>query len=136
MTRGEFTALLVRSLGITVDEDASYTGFSDDCPAWLKPYLAAALRSGITAGWPHGDQFGEEAPITGAEAALLMQNALDLMVSAAALEAENTAVAVMAENGIFLDAAASVTRSQAALALYRVSQLAHTAPGMRVFAQQ
>lgn len=136
MTRGEFTALLVQSLGITVDEDASYTGFSDDCPSWLKPYLAAALRSGLTAGWPHGDQFGPEQTITGAEAALMMQNALDLTVSAAAMEAENVAVAVMAENGIVLDAGAPLTRGAAAVALYQVNLLAPTAPGMRVFAQQ
>ena len=48
VTRGEFTAMLVESLGISVDENASYTGFMDDCPTWLKPYLAAALRSAHT----------------------------------------------------------------------------------------
>lgn len=136
MTRGEFTALLVQTLGISVDEDASYTGFSDNCPSWLRPYLAAALRSGLTAGWPHGDKFGAEEPITGAEAALLIQNALDLTVSAAALEAENTAVAVLSENGIALVADASMTRADVAMALYRVNLLSPTAPGMSVFAQQ
>ena len=136
MTRGEFTALLVQSLGISVDENASYTGFSDDCPSWLRPYLAAALRSGLTAGWPYGDQFGVESPITGAEAALMIQNALDLTVSAAAMEAEYTAVAVLAENGIALTAEAALTRSDVALALYQVSLLSPTAPGMSVFAQQ
>ena len=136
VTRGEFTAMLVQSLGIHVDENASYTGFRDDCPTWLKPYLAAALRSGLTAGWPHGDEFGAEMPITGAEAALLMQNALDLTVSAAAMEAENTAVAVMAENGICMDAAAALTRADVAMALYQVSLLSPHAPGMQVLARQ
>ena len=136
MTRGEFTALLVESLGLRVDENASYTGFSDDCPSWLRPYLAAALRSGLTAGWPHGENFGPEQIITGAEAALLIQNALDLTVSAAAMEAEFTAVAVMAENGIFLNANGALTRADAALALYQVSLLAPNAPGMQVLAQQ
>lgn len=136
MSRGEFTAMLVQSLGIAVDENATYTGFSDDCPTWLKPYLAAALRSGLTAGWPHGSEFGAEKPITGAEAALLMQNALDLTVSAAAMEADNIAVAVMAENGITLDPNASMTRAQVAITLYQVSLLAPSAPGMSIFTQQ
>lgn len=136
VTRGEFTAMLVQSLGIQVDEHASYTGFSDDCPAWLRPYLAAALRSGLTAGWPHGDKFGAEEPITGAEAALLMQNALDLTVSAAAMEAENLAIAVMAENGIPLSATASLTRADTAMVLYRVNKLAPNAPGMSVLLRQ
>lgn len=136
MTRGEFAAMLVNSLGIAVDEDATYTGFQDDCPTWLKPYLAAALRSGLTAGWPHGADFGAEQPITGAEAALMIQNALDLTVSAAAMEAENIAVAVLAENGIALNADSPMTRADVAVALYQVSLLSPTAPGMSVFAQQ
>ena len=136
MTRGEFTAMLVQALGLRVDEDASYTGFTDECPSWLKPYLAAALRSGLTAGWPHGENFGPEQTITGAEAALLIQNALDLTVSAAAMEAENTAVAVMAENGIALNANGILTRADAAVALYQVRLLAPNAPGMQVLAQQ
>ena len=133
VTRGEFTAMLVEALGIAVDEDATYTGFSDNCATWLKPYLAAALRSGLTAGWPHGAQFGADQPINGAEAALLIQNALDLTVSAGAMDAENVAIAVLSENGIELNADHAMTRSDAALALYRVSLLSPTAPGMSVF---
>ena len=136
MTRGEFTAMLVQSLGIPVDENATYTGFSDHCPSWLKPYLAAALRAGLTAGWPHGDQFCPDAPITGEEAALMIQNALDLTVSAAALAADNTAIAVLAENGISFTQQQILTRADAAMALYQVSLLSPTAPGMAVFAQQ
>ena len=136
VTRGEFAAMLVEALGIRVEETATYTGFTDECPAWLRPYLAAALRCGLTAGWPHGETFDPDAPIHGAEAALMIQNALDLTVSAAAMEAENTAVAVLAENGVVMDAATALTRGQMAMALYRVSRLSATAPGMRVFAQR
>ena len=136
MTRGEFAAMLVQCLGIPVDDNATYTGFSDHCPTWLKPYLAAALRSGLTAGWPHKDQFGPENPITGEEAALMIQNALDLTVSTAAMEAENIAIAVLAENGILLTPAQIMTRGDVAMALYQVSLLSPTAPGMAVFAQQ
>ena len=136
MTRGEFAAMLVQSLGIAVDENATYTGFSDECPTWLKPYLAAALRSGLTAGWPHGDKFGADQAITGAEAALMIQNALDLTVSAAAMESDDPAVAVLAENGIALPANQPMTRADVAIALYRVYLLSPTAPGMTVFGKQ
>lgn len=140
VSRGEFTAMLVRALGISVEEDALYTGFSDDAPGWLKPYLAAAMRSGLTAGWPHGDSFGAQQPITGAEAALMLQNALDLPVSTAAQAEEGAdqlilSMAVMAENGISLENA-PMTRAQVAQALYKANLLAPDAPGMRVFSKQ
>ena len=70
--------------------------------------------------------------ITGAEAALLIQNALDLTVSAAAMGAENVAMAVLAENGLVLEKEA-MNRAQVAQALYQVSLLAPNAPGMSVF---
>lgn len=137
VSRGEFAAMLVRALEIPVEDEALYTGFADDAPGWLKPYLAAAMRSGLTASWPHGDKFGANEPITGKEAALLLQNALDLPVTTAAEESEepwaDAAVAALAENGISLDAS-SMTRAQVADALYRAKQLAADAPGMQVFA--
>ncbi len=137
VSRGEFAAMLVRALEIPVEDEALYTGFADDAPGWLKPYLAAAMRSGLTASWPHGDKFGANEPITGKEAALLLQNALDLPVTTAAEASEepwaDAAVAALAENGISLDAS-SMTRAQVADALYRAKQLAADAPGMQVFA--
>lgn len=137
VSRGEFTALLVRSLEIPVEDDALYTGFSDDVSSWLKPYLAAAMRSGLTASWPHGDKFGANEPISGKEAALLLQNALDLPVSTAADSESETpwadaAMATLAENGIPLDDA-PLTRAQMASALYRAKQLAGDAPGAQIF---
>ncbi len=141
VTRGEFVTMLVQSLGIPVDRDATCTGFTDEAPAWLKPYLAAALRAGLTAGWQGGTVFGAEQPITGAEAALMLQNALDLPVSATdqyadAPEWAVSALCVMADHGIALEADSPLTRSQTAEALYRASRLAQTAPGMAVFAKQ
>ena len=134
VTKGEFVTMLVQALDIYVDEDATYTGFTNEVPTWLRPYLAAAMRAGLTAGWT-GSVFEADQPITGAEAAMMIQNALDLTVSAAAMEAENLAIAVLAENGLVLSAAA-MNRSQVALALYQVSLLAPNAPGMRVFSNQ
>jgi VCBS repeat-containing protein len=140
VSRGEFMTMLVKTLNIDVDTDAVYTGFSDEMPGWLKPYLAAALRSGITAGWPNGEVFGASESITGVEAALLMQNALDLTVTTVAGKDEDsdlptwavTAMNAMADNGIHLTTE-QLTRGQTAKLLYQVSKLAADAPGMSVY---
>lgn len=140
VSRGEFMTMLIKTLDINVDEDATYTGFTDEVPNWLKPYLAAALRSGITAGWPNGEVFGANEPITGAEAALLMQNALDLTVTTVAGKDEEsdiptwaiTAMNAMADNGISLTTG-QLTRGEIAQLLYQVSQMAPSAPGMSVY---
>lgn len=141
VSRGEFMTMLVKALEVPVDQEAAYTGFQDDAPAWLKPYLAAALRTGISAGWPYGDSFQSDEPITGAEAALLLQNALDLTVSAVSMGKENegelpawaaTAMCAMTENGIQLEADV-LTRADAASLLYQASKLKGEAPGLEVF---
>ena len=137
VSRGEFVAMLVQSLEIPVDESATHTGFTDEVPTWLKPYLAAALRSGLTAGWPGGSVFGSSKPITGAEAALLLQNALALPVSTLAdTDRTELALSVLAENGIVLEGASNLTRSQVAQTLYQVSKMSATAPGLQVLARQ
>ncbi len=135
VSRGEFVAMLVEALDIKVSEDATTTGFTDYIPTWLKPSLAAALRAGLTENWPHGTVFGAEEPITGAEAAVLMQNALKLPGSARQTDAEvptwaEDALSAMAQHGLQLDALKTMNRGQVAQALYRVSQLAPQAPGM------
>ena len=81
VSRGEFLAMLTKALELPVDEAADYTGYTD-APDWLKPYLAAALRSGMTAGLPVAESgvFGADQPITGAEAAVMLQNIMDLAV--------------------------------------------------------
>ncbi len=141
VSRGEFLTMLVKALDIPVDEEASYTGFTDDAPDWLKPYLAAALRTGMSAGWPYGDSFQANEPITGAEAALLLQNALELPVSTVAQGKENdsefpawadTAITAMAQNGITLTVDA-LSRGAAAKLLYQAAQLAKDAPGLSAY---
>ena len=134
VSRGEFVVMLIKSLGIPVEEDASYTGFEDPAPGWLKPYLAAAYRAGLTAGWKDG-RFAPQEPITGAEAALMLQYALDLPAAAMA-DADETdrALAVLAEHELVLDGQAVLTRAEAAKLLYRASILAQIAPGMQVIA--
>ncbi len=137
VTRGEFVAMLVQSLQLPVDENATTTGFTDEVPTWLKPYLAAALRSGLTAGWK-SSVFGANKPITGQEAALLLQNALALPVTtlASSADREMLALAVMGENGIELEAQATMNRAQVARTLYRVSKMDTLAPGLQVLARQ
>ena len=112
-------------------------------PQWLKPYLAAAQRSGLTADW---QTVSMEEPITGGEAAVILQNALDLAISSDALQAvsqqedtasrEDACLAVMAQYGVALDGGEAMTRAEVAETLYKISKLAIDAPGMAVFRMQ
>ena len=113
-----------------------------DAPEWVQPYLDAAIRSGLVSGW-QAESFAMDEPITGAEAAVALQSALDL--SAEELELTfgeelpdwaATSLAVMAANGVELEANSPLTRAQAAQTLYKVSRMAATAPGMMVFNMQ
>ncbi len=135
VSRGDFLTMLVGALEIPLDEDAQFTGFTDDAPDWLKPYLAAAMRSGLTASLPNGTEFGYSEPITGAEAAVMLQNALDLTVQTVIADESvpvwaQQAVSVLSEHGITVDANANLTRAQAAEIMYRISKLKADAPGM------
>ena len=153
VSRGEFLTMVINLLDIPT-EDASYGDIPTDTPQWLKPYLAAAMRSGLTANLPQTESgsFLADQPITGAEAAVILQNALDLSVPKAddqtvvdtAVTDEvaeipvwaETSLAAMSGSGISFEAGAAVTRSQAAQILYQVSQLAENAPGMAVIRMQ
>ena len=132
VSRGEFLSMLVKTLDIPMDANTEKTGFTDEAPDWLKPYLAAALRAGVTVGWPEQEIFGAEKSITGAEAALLLQNGLGLPVMDVSSKetgselpawAEEALMATAAE-GFDLDADAALTRGEAAKILYQVSKMA------------
>ena len=136
VSRGEFLTMMTAALELAVDETMTQTGYTDETAQWLKPYVAAAMRSGLTAGWPDGEVFAADQPITGAEAAVMLQNALDLTVPTD-LEADGDvpvwaadAITVLGANGMTLSAAENLTRSQAAQILYQASQLAKDAPGI------
>ena len=134
VTRGEFTSMLVKALDLKPEDPALLTGYQDDIPTWLQPYLAAAIRSGLTAGLPDQEVFGADEAITGAEAAVMLQNALDLTVSypdemdAARLEntvptwADNSLTA-LSERGMELDANAVLSRGKTAQLLYQTVQM-------------
>lgn len=100
VTRGEFVTMLVKALDIPVDEDVTQTGYADDIPLWLQPYLAAAVRSGLTEGLEKQQVFEPDSPITAAEADVLLKNALNREESCIAPEE------------------LPLTRAQAACALY------------------
>ena len=139
VSRQEFLTMVVKVLDIPLDNTET-ANLQSDTPAWLKPYLAAAQRSGLTANWEVSGAMSE--PITGAEAAVILQNALDLTATTAALEAEPqediptwaaASLTVLAENGLVLNANAPMTRADVAETLYQVSILSLEAPGMSVF---
>lgn len=104
VTRGEFVTMLVKTLDIPVDEGLVYTGYTDEVPGWLQPYLAAAVRSGLTAGLENPEVFGAREVITTAEAAVMVANGLDL-------------------TEVFSgDTSEALTRAMAAKILYRTAQ--------------
>jgi len=131
VSRGEFLSMLVNLLEIPVEEV--------DAPDWVQPYLDAAVRSGLVSGWePESFQMSEA--VTGAEAAVALQNALDLSAGHEVMsyaeevpEWAAASLAVMAENGLELNAAAELTRGEVAQMLYQVSRMAVGAPGTMVF---
>ena len=136
VSRGDFLTMLVGALEIPLEDNAQSTGFVDDCAPWLKPYVAAAMRAGLTAGWPDGDVFGADQPITGAEAAVMLQNALDLSAAETAAESDAIpawaadALLTLAANGIELAADEVLTRGDAAEIIYQISKLKADAPGL------
>lgn len=134
VSRGQFLAMVVKELELPRLEQTD--SLLEQVPQWLRPYAAAALRAGLTNGLPADFLEGETA-ITGAEAALILQNALDLTMEGEAPQEQAPvwaadALTVLAQNGIVLDGSKELTRGEVACALYEVSRLAPTAPGTRV----
>lgn len=131
LSRGEFTSMLVKALEISTEESGLLTSYEDDIPEWLEPYLTAAVRSGLTAGLPEQTVFGADTPMTEAEAAVMLQNALDLTVPQSVGSAEDSTIPVwaaaslsaLAENGMELNAETILTREKAAQILYQTVQM-------------
>lgn len=145
VSRGEFLAMLVKALDIPLKDDA-YAQLPANTPLWLQPYLAAALRAGLTAGWPDVSSFTET--ITGGEVAVMLQNALDLTVSGEILDDipagkedepiptwAEVSLAVMANHGMVLGAYQQMTRGEVSLLLYQVSHMEEAA-GAAVYRMQ
>ena len=140
VSREEFLVMMVKALGIPLDEKADYSGYEKNVPQWLRPYLAAALRAGLTAGLPaeQAETFGQ--PITGGVAAVMLQNALDLAVMTVVDEGREdvprwaaVAVTALQDGGVTVQAMETMTRGEAAKLLYQVSLLAEEAPGLKMY---
>jgi len=83
MSRAQFTALAMAAVGVEPLEAVTLTGFADDeaMAAWAKPYVSSALRSGLIQGTLDGSGravFQADAPITAAEAAVVLDRALNV----------------------------------------------------------
>jgi hypothetical protein len=83
VTRGEFLAMCMSLTDTQTLDGITRTGFYDDdsIPMWAKPYVSAALMSGIITGFKDDDGrliFASEEPITVSEAAMILNNALRL----------------------------------------------------------
>ena len=139
VSRGDFLAMLVNVLDIPRDTAADAD--------WLQPYLTAARRSGLLDRLPEtaDAEFDLQTPISGAEAAVMVQNALDLSASrevldAAAMESEaswaGADLTILADHGITLAEEQILTRADVACLMYEVAQLAPEAPGMTVLRMQ
>ena len=126
VSRGEFVTMLVKTLNLPTDPDLTETGYTD-VPDWLKPYLAAAIRSGLTTGLTTADGFGPDLPVTAEEAAAMLCSALQLepqeqtVLSSPEGEAF-TPVEVALQNGFDLIPGQTLTRSDCASLLYQTSQ--------------
>ena len=126
VSRGEFVTMLVKTLNLPTDPDLTETGYTD-VPDWLKPYLAAAIRSGLTTGLTTTDGFGPDLPVTAEEAAAMLCSALQLepqeqtVLSSPEGEAF-TPVEVALQNGFDLIPGQTLTRSDCASLLYQTSQ--------------
>ena len=125
VTRGEFVTMLVKALNIPVEEDISYTGYTD-APDWLRPYLAAAARAGLTRGMPEGDAFGANESMSPENAAALLCAALDLT-------GQEGDAAALEEAGIPAPEGEALNRAQTAELLYRLSAATNQAGRPRVW---
>ena len=133
VSRGEFMAMVTKLFSCDTGAETS----NENIPAWLQPYYAAALRSGFLTNFPTEEL---DAPIAAQEAAVLLQNALELETGAPlyhqvsaetgeALSAEEAptfgeeALAVMHQHDLLLCDGETLTRADVATLLYQLSHL-------------
>lgn len=140
VSRGEFLVMVMHLVDAEASQEPMSTGFADEAEtaAWLQPYLVSALRNGMISGISEEDgvSFLAHAPMTQAEAAVMVQNILQLPFSQAssvfslqdsALPAwAAEAAAALLQAGINLDVTNDVqllTRRDAARVLYDIHNL-------------
>ena len=105
LTRGEFLVMAMKLLGAEPESARLTSGFADEnqTPAWMRPYIVSAFKSGMISGVtsPGGMVFRPESNLTRAEAAVMLQNILQLpQPQEAAVFAEDSAVPVWAQASV------------------------------------
>ena len=131
VTRGQFLSMVMEVLNIPADQELTVTGFTDEAPQWLKPYLSAAMRCGLVSGYAtaEGLEFRPDQPITQQEAAVMLQNALKLPVptgmgdNTVAAWAAGSVAAVRSTGIAVSDPQQPLTRAEAASMLYEAHKL-------------
>ena len=134
LTRGEFLVMAMKLLGAEPESARLTSGFADESktPAWMRPYIVSAFKSGMVSGVtsPDGRVFRPSSNLTRAEAAVMLQNILDLPQSQeAAVFSEDCAVPVWAQASVsalesagisipVTTSAENLTRREAAELLY------------------
>lgn len=83
VSRGEFLSMALKTAGVEPLSGVTRTGFYDDdsIPLWIKPYVSTALMNGVITGYrnPNGRiVFSPDSPITFSEAAVILNNLLDI----------------------------------------------------------
>ena len=106
VTRAQFLTMAMATAGLEDLEGVTLTGFSDDgaIPAWAKGAVSAALKAGVVQGSRDENGapvFGAEDTISRAEAAVMLDNLLDITdvpVAVFSSEGENHWAAQAAAN--------------------------------------
>lgn len=141
--RGEFLVMAMTLLGAQADDAALTSGFADEAqtPGWMQPYVVSAFKNGMISGMSSDDGiiFRPSAALTGAEAAVMLQNMLRLPQTDSkavfAGDAEQSTVPVWAQDAFSALTGAGVslpvntctdaiTRRDAARLLYSMCQIA------------
>ena len=136
LTRGEFLVMAMKLLGAQPEQARLTSGFADEnqTPAWMRPYIVSAFKSGMVSGVtsPDGMVFRPSSNLTRAEAAVMLQNMLDLPQpqEAAAFSGDETvpvwaqaSLSALSQAGIEIPvttSAENLTRREAAELLYEV----------------
>ena len=137
VTRAEFLAMAMKSVGISPDRVGTKTVFDDDAdiPEALRGYVSKAARLGIVGGDFEGGRlvFAPREAITKYEAARIMSSVLGLEISEEDEEYEDTSVPVYARGSVSVmytlgvfdegdgeDMTECVSRADAASYLYRL----------------
>ena len=151
VSRGEFLVMVMTLVDADTNDNIMSTGFADETetPTWMQPYITAALSNGMIAGSAEEDgvRFRPADTLTKAEAAVLLQNILDLPMDNAkpvfSQDHEETvpvwavsSAAALSNAGISLqikDSSDPLTRLDAAQLLYEVNQLLETRTAQTFF---